>query len=358
MRIKVFGAAGLMILALLSGCYAGKQDQVQLPESKSNVQIGAYYFDGWTGKTTHIRDAFVNYPEREPIWGGFVTSTPELVAKQIDLAADAGLDFFSFCWYFDSKNNSDELPMNNALKLYLQAPNHSRLKFYLMVANHKGFYIAPENWAQIKNYWLQAAKDSQYLTVNGKPLLVFFEFKQMLENFGSKQALRQALLSLKQEAKNEGLKGLTIGVCIWPGSNNLQDAVDCGFDLFTGYNYPGSGLVGLLTPIQHMADEEYKVWEQLKKNRLPYIPVSTLNWDIRPWSSNTTTEKRFVGYGEQSVMHSVEGMKKWLMQNGSFTTKEKIGVVYAWNEYGEGSWLTPSLPLKDSLLNGVRRVLK
>src|SRR3954469_22288370 len=65
-----------------------------------SIKIGAYYFDGWTGKTFHVspklRDSF---PERKPVWG-WVTSTPEVVHEQINLAADAGLSFFNFCWYY------------------------------------------------------------------------------------------------------------------------------------------------------------------------------------------------------------------------------------------------------------------
>lgn len=357
MTLRFFYAAALTILGLLSGCYTGKRAQPAHSENKSDVHIGAYYFDGWTGGTSHIREALNRFPERKPVWGSFVTSTPELMKEQIDLAADAGLDFFSFCWYFDRKNNSDELAMNNALKLYLRSSNRSRLQFYLMIANHKGFYIGPENWDEIKKYWIQAIKEPGYLTVNGKPLLVFFEYRKMLENFGSKQALRQALMNLKDEVKKEGVKGLTFGVCVWPGAP-LQEAVDCGFDLITGYNYHESGLTGILTPVRQMADAEYTVWEGLKNTRLPYIPVSTLNWDLRPWSDSADREKRLVGYGEQSVMHSVGSLKKWLLQNSGFVTKEKIGILYAWNEYGEGGWLTPSLPMKDSLLNGVKQILK
>ena len=42
-------------------------------------QLGAYYFDGWSGITFHITEHLKkNYPEREPTWG-WVTSTKEIV---------------------------------------------------------------------------------------------------------------------------------------------------------------------------------------------------------------------------------------------------------------------------------------
>jgi hypothetical protein len=35
-----------------------------------------------------------------------------------------------------------------------------------------------------------------------------------------------------------------------------------------------------------------------------------------------------------------------------------MGVIYAWNEYGEGAWLTPSEGQNESLLDGVKKALQ
>lgn len=355
---KIIKALCLLIIIFTSGCSAQENISNKKDTEDAKPRIGAYYFDGWTGKTSHIKPALENFLDRKPVWGSYITSTPELVQTQINLAADAGLDFFSFCWYFDSKDFSDNLPINNALKLYLKSANRSRLKFNIMVANHQGFYINPSNWNKIKHYWLALAKEKEYLTVNQKPLIVFFEFREMMKNFGSEAALKKAIDDLKNEAIAGGLKGLTVGVCVWPGQNNFQQITDCGFDLITGYNYHGSGLTELVNPIANMAKAEYNVWNQLGNKQLPYIPVSTLNWDMRPWSDTADREKRFVGFGEKSVEHSVGNLKTWLMENSSFAAKEKLGILYAWNEYGEGGWLTPSVQLKDSLLNGLKNALR
>ena len=44
--------------------------------------------------------------------------------------------------------------------------------------------------------------------------------------------------------------------------------------------------------------------------------------------------------------------------NPEKTPKEKIALLYAWNEYGEGARLTPSITAKDNPLNGIKKGLK
>jgi hypothetical protein len=60
------------------------------------VNVGAYYIDGWTGRTGHIKDRLVReFIDREPL-RGCRTDTPNIVREQIDLAAEAGIGFFAW----------------------------------------------------------------------------------------------------------------------------------------------------------------------------------------------------------------------------------------------------------------------
>jgi hypothetical protein len=77
------------------------------------MKLGAYYFAGWSGKSpyddgkpenawakgmpTHFtRKLATEFSGRTPIWG-WRDDTPELMERQIDLAADNGIAYFSFC---------------------------------------------------------------------------------------------------------------------------------------------------------------------------------------------------------------------------------------------------------------------
>ena len=64
--------------------------------------------------------------------------------RQIDIAADNGLGFFLFCWYWkDNKGPINpeviqNLPQHTSMNMFMKAKNKKRMKFALLVANHQG----------------------------------------------------------------------------------------------------------------------------------------------------------------------------------------------------------------------------
>lgn len=341
---------------------------------RAQPKIGAYYFDGWTSATDpHLTKELVkNFPNREPKWG-WVTSTIPVMHDQIDLAADAGLYFFSFCWYYNSVKPQLVGSLNQALDNYLHASNKSRLKFCLMVANHTGFELGPKDWDAVTASWLKLFKDRQYLKVDGRPLIIFFSINTLINKFGSTMQVANAFKQFKEAATSMGLEGVTIAACLPPNIAELNKAQACGVDVFTGYNYHNTGFKvdpqksdspGFSTqaiPISSMIKSDTLVWNRIAYlAKKPYIPTSTLNWDPRGWANqhpSYLTDPYYTGYSASSVAQSVKGLINWINKHPANTTQERFGVLYAWNEYGEGAWLTPSKN-DNSLLDAVKSVIK
>ena len=49
---------------------------------------------------------------------------------------------------------------------------------------------------------------------------------------------------------------------------------------------------------------------------------------------------------------------EWMQKNPEKTTREKIMLIYAWNEYGEGGYIAPTKGDKDgSYLKALRSVV-
>ncbi|MFL5809472.1 MAG: glycoside hydrolase family 99-like domain-containing protein, partial [Flavisolibacter sp.] len=144
-----------------------------------------------------------------------------------------------------------------------------------------------------------------------------------------------------------------------PGAGKIAEAIACGFDVLTSYNDHESGFeTGQVSiPIEKLTASTEKIWEQFKNASLPYIPAVTLGWDHRPWDGNTTTPY-YTGYSESSVFNSIRSVSDWLNKNPDKTPGLPLTILYSWNEYGEGAWLTPSELMKDSLLQGVKRALR
>lgn len=361
-RFLISVLAMILALAAMSPARAGD-------DTPSKVELGAYYFDGWSGKTDayHLKDRLKGeFSNREPPWG-WHDNTPEIMQRQIDLAADAGISFWSFCWY-RPEDATKETPLNNALALYLKAPNRNRLGFCLMVANHSGYRIGPADWPSVTAEWIGLFKQPGYVTANGKPLLIFFSPKTLLEKFGGPAQVKQALDQLRREARAQGLPGVTVAACCLPGPengwNDLAQLTAAGFDVFTGYNYPGANRRGP-GKRQHFSDlitGHRQIWDLFaKKSPLPYIPAITSGWDMRAWEPTGTPEKNMAVYypdrTPQAVQSFVENAIQWIAQNPHKTPPERILLLYAWNEYGEGSYLTPSKADGNSYLDAVHRAL-
>jgi hypothetical protein len=339
----------------------------QSAPARAKVRAGAYYFDGWTGKTDHLTPRLRGeFFDREPVWGWRDDSLP-VVEQQIDCAADHGLTFFAFDWYWP-EGPDKESPMNIGLQLYLQAKNKRRLEFCLLVANHGGFRIGPADWETVSDIWVRLFKEPTHLKVGGKPLLIFFAPRELRGAFGTAEAVKAAFDKLDAKARAAGLEGVCVAACATPGpENNWSDLSDLkaqGYSCLTGYNYHGYPVKGpdKIQPFSRMIEGHEDIWNRFAaRSPLPYVPVVTVGWDKRPWEDAANTNTYAVYYPDRTpsqVGDFVARAIKWMDQHADKTTKERILLLYAWNENGEGGYLTPTKGMGDAYLQAVRQALR
>ncbi|MFP5081175.1 glycoside hydrolase family 99-like domain-containing protein [Pedobacter sp. JCM 36344] len=327
------------------------------------VILGAYYFDGWTGAYPyHITPLLrTTYKNRMPKWG-WITSTQKIFDEQVKMARNAGLSFFSFCWYNSGSDNYKAEPLNNALALFKKSKVSTGFKYCLTIVNHQGFSISQKEWKTVEPVWIDHFMSGNYLKVDGKPLLIIFSVKLLVDDFGSIDSVRAAFASIRAKAIKNGLNGVSIATCLSAEKSEIRLAEMVGVDLITGYNYHNAGLKSkkLQVPIDSMRINEFHLWTKISSmSKLKYLPVTTLNWDPRPWATNENrydTKPYFVGYSGLSTYRSVKGLISWLRINSSKTSTEKIGLIYAWNEVGEGAYLTPSVS-GSKLISGVKKAI-
>ncbi len=347
-----------------------------IPGAQPRMKLGAYYFAGWSGKSpyddgsvsnawargmpTHFtKKLATEFAGRTPIWG-WRDDTPELMERQIALAADHGIAYFSFCWYWhDNKGpinptaieeDSKHLPM----RLFMGAKNNTRMEFCLLVANHRGAEIVgTDAWQQAADYWIaNYFKHPRYLRSEGRPVIMIFS---------PKGADKGGLDYLQGAAKKAGFPGVWVAGC---GNVTAEE----GYQIVTAYNTkPREGLnLEDIYPFKLLVDWNVSVWNRTDRPPLPYIPVATQGWDRRPWEAKNGEG---LGQGSGVSPHFARGtpeeleaymrrMAEWMDANPTQTTKDRLALIYAWNEIGEGGWLVPCKDDPDgAYLKAIRRAV-
>lgn len=347
----------------LAGVLAGFALEALGQKPQVRATVGAYYFDGWSGKTNDIhlpKLLKTKYADRQPVWG-WTADTIEIIEQQIDYCADHDMAFWAFDWYYP-EGEDKTTPLNNALGLYLKAPNRERLKFCLLVANHAGFRIGPKDWDACCEKWIELFRQPTHLRVGGEPLVIFFSPEELKQAFGGVDGVRQAFESLRTKARQAGLPGVAVAACTGPG--DLKELADSGYTLLTGYNYSLGWMNGAGgRPFGELIEGNQRIFDQFaERTPLPYVPVITIGWDRRPWEEERLPpEKMSVWYPDRSprlVEDFVRLGVQWLDKHPDKATPERLLLLYAWNENGEGGYLTPTKADGTAYLEAVQRAIR
>lgn len=346
MKTSRNGIAILTIILSMSilSCAKDSEDNEEEILFDPGLKIGAYYFDGWAGindladdpdepwavnAPTHLSQRMIEeFPERELIWG-WRDDLQEIMEQQIDLAADNGLAFFAFDWYWHddrSAINEDAIlndSLNTGLELFLNASNNHRMKICLLIANHGGFEITgTENWTALGESRMPYLCHEQYLTVDNMPLIIIFN---------PEGGDREGFAAMQQLARDAGLPGLKI-------AGNWNGSPSDGYTHRTHYNIaPGGGAGSEEHPYAELIAANKEQW--YGNSSQPYIPIVTSGSDSRPWVGPDglwdtppswyypdRTPEQFAGFLQDAI--------DWMDDNPEQTTEERLVLICAWNEYG------------------------
>lgn len=303
--------------------------------------IGAYYFDGWSGHRkdtaswakdapTHLTYKLYNkYKDRMPLWG-WRDDTQDIIDKQISLASKNGIDFFSFCWYWSNdKGDIDTLkiinnPLHTGLHLFMNSKKKKKMKFSLMVANHAGFRIeSKENWIKALDFWIKHYfNDSQYLLVDGKPVITIFSYNEEIDKF-----IPDLRRYIKENSKFEDLYIISC----WKKYPNS--------DMLSWYNIrekePGYSSA---REYDVLCKNTCKTWEWAS-SKYQIAPCVMVNWDRRPWEKDVEG----IYYQNRTPILFKNQVKEALSFLSIKRMDNNLIFIYSWNELGEGGYLVPTI---------------
>ena len=156
--------------------------------------VGAYYFDGWTGRTDkyHLTKLLqTEFANRKPVWGWY-DNTVEIMQQQIDYCRRPRHRLLGLRLVL-SRGTEQGDPAEQRAGLYLKTPNRDRLKFCLLEVNHAGFRIGPKDWDACCRIWIDLFRQPTYLRLDGQPLLIFFDPRRIAERLWRRGGRRQGV---------------------------------------------------------------------------------------------------------------------------------------------------------------------
>jgi Glycosyltransferase WbsX/IPT/TIG domain len=329
--------------------------------TQTRARIGAYYFDGWAGPLTGFHFSGLmdgEYQGREPL-SGWQDNNECAIEQQLAWAHSFGLSFFVFDWYFSATVVDPTEDLNSALNITLSLPDRHGMQFAILYVNNGAFIVEPADWTSAVSQWMSYMTDPGYVQVNGKPLLVVIDMRQMRLTFGSSMATVAAFGELRTTAQAKGLSGVYIAgnFNAYDGSSgidglfaDLSMAKADGYDAVSMYNY---GYAGPLTdggaqPFSQLSDVGAWIWRQGGlKSPVSFIPVAMDGWDARPIAENepgraafwfTRTPDEVTAFVNEAIL--------WSESNPQVRPEPSpippLVFLEAWNEFSEGSYLLPT----------------
>lgn len=383
-------------------------------QKDKKYEVAVYYFpnyhidsinEKWHGKNwtewelvKAAKSRFKGHQQpKVPAWGYFNEADPAWAAKEIDLAADNGIDVFIYDWYW--YEGVGQYLQEGLEKGFLKAANRNRMKFALMWANHNWMNIHPtaytnvqekltngevteKTWDKITDYIIENYfKQPNYWKIDGKPYFSIFETVRFINSFKTLDKAAEAMQLFVTKVKKAGFAGLHLNLIDQGVTDSylkavLQNAVtraDVSKALqvssFTSYNflhaYDLSKAGWPTASYQKALEANVDYWPVISKqlDSLPYFPNATMGWDVTPRLIQTDKFDSFKGYpwvpvfnGDNTPAAFTTALEKAKSFSDNHPSQPHIIIINAWNEWTEGSYLLPDTKNGEAYLKAIKKV--
>ncbi len=129
--------------------------------AQTRAQVGAYYFDGWSGPLTNFHFdglPFGAYQGRQPI-SGWQDKNVCAVERQLAWAHNFGVDFFVFDWYWKAELHESSDNLNSALEITHGLANRHGMQYAILYVDGPPFDVSAADWPSAVSQWVGYMKD-------------------------------------------------------------------------------------------------------------------------------------------------------------------------------------------------------
>lgn len=327
----------------------------------ADIQVGVYYFPGWHSTSQYWKDLRgekdsrspgKSWGERYPVLGCYPEEEQWVADKHLEWASSYGIDFFAYDWYWDGGKSELDHAINN----YLKSKGRHQVKFCLLWANHPEVPRNLNEFTEMVRFWCQRYfSEPSYVRVEGQPLVFLFSPTQLQQDavrFG--ESAKSLLEKARGIARSAGFPGIYF-VAVTdakPQPALLQNFMGQGFSAYTGWNYAGVDKVQV-RDYDSMVDTYLSYYEAAKNQsaELPYLVPASPGWDARPWQGGKAYVRENPTPAKFARM--LRSARKLALDQ---TSRSKIVIIEAWNEFGEGSYVEPTAKWAFQYLETIKQV--
>ncbi len=318
-----------------------------LPKGYGDYTVGMNMCSLW--KTGHHIgwDCITPFPETKPILGYYDEGIPELADWEIKFMAENGVNTQYYCWYLGGDNNKPikKTRLSDALVDGFMNAKYSDMQQFSIIfeagnsqpASSEAFrkYIVPF-W--IENFFT----DRRFARIDNKAIICFYAIPKLIQCFGGVDKLREEIDYLKGEVKKLGYDDLMIFTNQAPSELMVQAGVDAC------YTY-GWGRNGYILNYQLAMHEKH----DQKKDIMHFIPTASTGYNRISWDTqrspciSVSDFRTLLYYFKDNLMTRFSDRPKWV---------QKFVMLSNWNEFGEGTYISPSGLNEFGYLECVREV--
>jgi len=301
----------------------------------------------------------------QPLWGYVNEADPYVMEMQIEAATRSGVNVFIYDWYWYDNRPFLEQCLNDG---FLKAKNNEKMKFYLMWANHdasalwdkrnsddfdtiiwQGFQNREEFERIAERIIEKYFKLPNYYQIDGKPVFMIYELRNLIKGFGSLKATKEALAWFDKKTKEAGFKGVHLQHIRYEfeqldeirkkegvDMTEEQIAKELGYSSMTHYQFVNMFSMEDVT-YEEGIELAKKVWDEKSESGITYYPHVSLGWNRNP---RLQFHDPFIlkENTPESVEKAFREARKWVDKHPE---QAPLIVVNSWNEWTEGSYFEP-----------------
>ena len=316
---------------------------------KNGISIGAIRWDAWVSPDCETRNVGASHggaqvcrtltpakchcraPYFAKLYINGPVSLPDYTQEQLDeeilMAADAGIDYFAYCWY------SNQSEMSWARRFHAKSQYKNKVKFAsISIPND------PEETSELIELMQQ---DFYFKIPDGRPLLFVY----------TEADIREKVNFVRETCRQKGYLQPYLALM----GSSPEHAREMDGDAISDY-----ALFGDEIPFMQMATNGVKRWERGLQANMDMIPCVSTGWDPRPrgdnpisWDANTGKVSSVPTATPEEIVEHLDNCLQWMKANEA-SCPAKALVIYAWNEHDEGGWLCPTVTV-DELGNPIQK---